>query len=265
MIIFNRGFRQIVTAIATCILFFNSNAQTKIVSSSFSSYNVSPENMCGINISNSAGDISVTIESKITNIQGAELIKTISNPIALKNGVYNSLQLGLKISNTTYQNSSVSEFVRIYHQLPSGKYNYCVSIKLNDGSGDELCDDIESENSSFLTLVNPVDKDTIETYNPVLIWNHSESFNILQQGEYYRMIVAEIKQDQNAEAAINVNNPLLQQNFLSKHDLLYPFDAPKLLAGGRYAWQVQKVVNGVITNKTEAWEFIFKSKNQVFN
>ena len=124
MIIFNRGFRQIVTAIATCILFFNSNAQTKIVSSSFSSYNVSPENMCGINISNSAGDISVTIESKITNIQGAELIKTISNPIALKNGVYNSLQLGLKISNTTYQNSSVSEFVRIYHQLPSGKYNF---------------------------------------------------------------------------------------------------------------------------------------------
>lgn len=254
-------FKYVTVFITVCLLIFNSRAQTKIVSSSFSSYNVSPESMCGINISNNAGEISVIIESKITNIQGAEIIKASSNPITLKNGVYNSLQLGLQIAQVNYQNSSVSEFVKIYHQLPSGKYNYCVNVKLNDGSGDELCDDIVSENSSFLTLINPVDKDTIETYNPVLIWNHSESFNILQQGEYFRMVVCEIKSEQNAEAAINVNNPLLQQNFLSKHDVLYSFDAPKLIPGGRYGWQVQKVTNGVITNKTEAWEFVFRSKN----
>ncbi|MBA3680480.1 MAG: hypothetical protein H0W73_04850 [Bacteroidetes bacterium] len=260
---FQEGFMQTVASIATCLLFFNSSAQTKIVSSSFSSYNVSAESMCGINISNNAGEISVTIESKITNVQGTELIKVTSNPITLKNGVFNSLQLGLKVANINYQNTSVAEFVRIYHQLPSGKYNYCVSININDGVGDELCDDIESESSSFLTLINPIDKDTLEIYNPVLIWNHSETFNILQQGEFYRMIVTEIKKDQNAESAINVNNALFQQNFLSKHDVLYPFDAPKLQTGGRYAWQVQKVANGVITNKTEAWEFVFKSKTDV--
>lgn len=257
----NARINYLTFLISVCLAVSNVYGQTKIVSSSFSNYNVSPEAMCGVNISNGSGEISLTIESRITNIQGVELIKVVSNPITIKNGVYNSLQLGLKIYNASYQNSSVAEFVRIYHQLPSGKYSYCVSLKLNDGSGDELCDDIESQNSTFLTLINPIDKDTIETFNPVLIWNHSESFNILQQGEYYRMVVSEIKNDQNAESAINVNSPLLQQNFLTKHDVLYPFDAPKLIAGQRYAWQVQKLTNGIITNKTEAWEFILKTKN----
>jgi len=256
-----RTFKEKIILILICFFFIKSNSQTKIISSSFSSYNVSPESMCGINISNNSGDVSITVESKITNIQGAVLIKSSSNPLTIKNGVFNSLQLGLKIANTTYQSSSVSEFVRLYHQLPSGKYNYCVSIKLNDGSDDELCEDIESENSSFLTLINPIDKDTIETPNPVLIWNHTESFNLLQQGEYYRLMLAEIKPEQNAESALNVNSPLLMQNFLNKHDVLYPFDAPKLNPGVRYAWQVQKVVNGVITNKTEAWEFVLKNKS----
>jgi len=261
MNIIPRKFKEKIILILICFFFFKYNSQTKIISSSFSSYNVSPESMCGINISNNSGDVSITIESKITNIQGAVLIKSSSNPLTIKNGVFNSLQLGLKIANTTYQSSSVSEFVRLYHQLPSGKYNYCVSIKLNDGSDDELCEDIESENSSFLTLINPIDKDTIETPNPVLIWNHSESFNLLQQGEYYRLMLTEIKAEQNSESALNVNSPLLLQNFLSKHDVLYAFDAPKLNPGGRYAWQVQKVVNGVITNKTEAWEFVYSNKD----
>lgn len=248
----------------SCVLVFvnvSIHSQTKIISSSFSSYNVSPETMCGINISNSSGDISVTVEAKITTIQGTELIKATSNPIVIRNGISNSLQSGLKIANTIYNNTSLSEFVKLYHQLPSGRYNYCVSILLNDGNNDQLCEDIESENSSFLTLVNPVDKDTIETSNPVLIWNHSESFNILQQGEYFRMFVTEIKSGQNAESAINVNSPILMQNFLSRHDVLYPLDAPKLIPGNKYAWQVQKVVNGVITNKTEAWEFVLRGKN----
>ena len=245
------------------VIGLKSYSQIKIVSSSFSSYNVSPESMCGINYSNNSNEVSAIIIARIINIQGAEVVKVISNPIILKKGVFNTLQSGLKISSTNYLNTSVSEFIKLYHQLPSGKYNYCVTIKINDVPEDELCEDIESENSSFLTLVNPIDKDTIETLNPVLIWNHSESFNILQQGEYFRMVVTEIKGDQGAESAINTNYPILQQNFLTKHNVLYPFDAPKLASGGRYAWQVQKLVNGVITNKTEAWEFVLKSKKDL--
>lgn len=236
-------------------------SQARILSSSFSSYNVSPENMCNINISSNGSESSAVVEARITNAQGIDLVRVTSIPFPLKSGAFNTSQLGLKIATSSYQNSAMAEYIRLYHQLPSGKYNYCISIKLSDGSSDDLCEDIESESSSFMSLINPMDKDTLETDHPVLIWNHTESFNVLQQGEFYRMMVSEIKEGQTADAAVNVNSPLYQTNFLTRHDVLYPFDAPKLTPGQRYAWQVQKIVNGVITNKTETWEFTFKSRH----
>lgn len=92
-----------------------------------------------------------------------------------------------------------------------------------------------------------------------------ESFNVLQQGESYRMIVCEIKEGQNPDAAISVNPPLYLANFLTRHEVMYPQDAPTLEQGKRFAWQVQKVVNGVITNRTEAWEFTIKSTKSSAN
>ncbi len=236
-------------------------SQMRIISSSFSSYNVSPENLCNVNLSGAPGELTAVLEAKIMNIQGGELIKVVSSPFTLKSGVYNTSQLNIKILSTQFQSSAVSEYVKLYHQLPSGKYNYVVILKASDGSTDELSEEIESEASSFLALVTPSDRDTIESLNPLLVWTHRESFNLNQQGEYYRLMIAEIKTDQSAEAALSVNSPLFQLNFLTRHDILYPLDAPKLLPGAKYAWQVQKVINGVITNKTEAWEFVIERKN----
>jgi hypothetical protein len=235
-------------------------SQVKIISSSFSSFNVSPESMININLVNNNSEMRVMIEARISNGRGAELIKVSSGFLTLRKGTFNTSSLGINIISVNFQNTALSEYVKVYHQLPSGKYNYCVSLSTSEsGIEDELCDEIESENSTYMTLINPSDKDTIENYNPVLIWNHTESFNVLNQGEFYRLLVTEISRDQNAESAINVNNPNYQLNFVTRHDLLYPFDAPKLENGKRYGWQVQKVVNGVITNKTEAWEFIIKN------
>ncbi len=74
----------------------------------------------------------------------------------------------------------------------------------------------------------------------------------------YRLVLVELKNDQNADAGINVNAPVLMKNFLTRHDIQYPFDAPKLEEGKRYGWQVQKIINNTVVNKTEAWEFVMK-------
>lgn len=113
----------------------------------------------------------------------------------------------------------------------------------------------ESGLSSFLMLVFPADKDTIDTPNPNLIWNHSEPFNRLISGEYYRMIVVELNHEQTAESGLSINIPVMVKNNLRDHNVLYPFNAKTLEAGKRYGWQVQLVTNEVITNKSEAWEF----------
>jgi hypothetical protein len=49
------------------------------------------------------------------------------------------------------------------------------------------------------------------------------------------------------------------KNYLTTHNLQYPYDAKALIYGGRYAWQVQKIANGIVTNKTEAWEFVIRN------
>ena len=121
---------------------------------------------------------------------------------------------------------------------------------------DEYCDEIESNFNQFLYLVYPADKDTIETSTPLLTWAHSEPFSILTQGEYYRMVVTEMKERQTAEEAVTVNSPIMMKNYLTAHSVQYPYDAKELQSGNHYAWQVQKIANGIITNKTEAWEFV---------
>jgi hypothetical protein len=98
----------------------------------------------------------------------------------------------------------------------------------------------------------------VDTPTPNLIWNHSEPFNILASGEYYRVVVVELSSDQTPEAGILVNIPIFTQNYLKDHDVPYPFNAKALHPGVRYGWQVQLVTNGVITNKSEAWEFCLR-------
>ncbi len=239
---------------------FTIAAQTKLISSAFTAYNVSGESMCAVSISNTDDNLMVSLEAVLKDGSNTPLVKVISAPFYVAKGVVNTTQLGIKIASITYLNSAIGDYIKTYRQLPSGRYNYCVSIKSQDGVDDEWCDEVVSETSSFLTLVNPPDKDTLEVVNPLLIWNHSESFNLTQQGQYYRLLLTELKRDQTAESAITINTPLYLQNFLTRHDVLYPLDAPKLNAGSKYAWQVQKVVNGIITNKTDAWEFVYKGK-----
>ena len=48
------------------------------------------------------------------------------------------------------------------------------------------------------------------------------------------------------------------KNHLKRHEVQYPVEANMLQAGKRYGWQVQKLSNDVIINKSEAWEFIIE-------
>jgi hypothetical protein len=120
---------------------------------------------------------------------------------------------------------------------------------------DDFCEELEADFNQYLYLVNPFDGDTIDSRYPILSWMHSEPFSLLNQGEFYRMIVSEIKKGQSADEAITVNNPVMVKSYLKEHQLQYPYDARELKDGTPYAWQVQKLSDGVVINKTEAWAF----------
>jgi hypothetical protein len=107
-----------------------------------------------------------------------------------------------------------------------------------------------------ISLILPYDGDTIETKNPLLTWSFLGGMNQNDNRVFYRLILVELKDEQSAEAGITVNQPLLKMDRVKGTQLFYPYDAPALKEGKRYGWQIHKISNNIIVDKSEAFEFI---------
>lgn len=116
-----------------------------------------------------------------------------------------------------------------------------------------------------IMLITPMDGDTIDTKHPLLAWYYQTGIPQVSDREYYRLILVELSESQSAEAGVSVNSPLLQVEELTVTQMFYPYDAPELEDGHRYGWQIQKIKNGVIADKSEAWEFILPIEEPEFN
>ena len=240
-------------------IYLNSYTQVNILNSMFNAFNVSEEALLYANIMNTGDEQEVHLEAKLFNGLNQPILTVRSVSFKLRNGLTNTAQISLKSNSADYTNSNDAQYIRTMHQLPSGKFRFCLFvIPTINNEGADFCEEFENEANTFLFLINPPDKDTIDSKTPILLWNHSDPFTILKQGEMYRLTVVEINKEQGADAAINVNYPILKLDFLTRHDIQYPFDGQKLESGKRYGWQVQKLVNNVVVNKTEAWEFVIR-------
>jgi hypothetical protein len=105
-----------------------------------------------------------------------------------------------------------------------------------------------------ISLITPYDTDTIDTKYPLFSWFYM-SPNFGNNRSYYRIIIVELKKEQSAEAGIVVNSPLVKMDHLNGTQLIYPYDAKELEYGHRYGWQIQRIQDNVIADKSEAWEF----------
>jgi hypothetical protein len=257
----SRKFRThfLLISIFLLVLSYQLSAQLVIVSAHVESFNVTPQSLCNVSIMNPGMDMKIVLESKIANNSGEMILKVRTSAILIKNGINNMSSLTFGLSSVEYGSSTQANYVKTMHILPCGYFNYCCRIvEYNAEVGDEYCEDIESTMNSFLNLVLPYDKDSIEQGNPLLVWTHSEPFNALAQGESFRLVLTELKKDQSAEVAVLNNIPLFFKEYLTAHQLQYPPDAAELEKGKSYAWQVQKISKGNMIDKTEAWSFVVK-------
>ena len=115
-----------------------------------------------------------------------------------------------------------------------------------------------------ISLTTPYDGDTIETKNPLFSWFFLDG-PISNGRTYYRLIVVELKPEQSPEAGIIVNQPILKMDPLSGTQLFYPYDAPELEWGHRYGWQIHKITDNILVDKSEAWEFILPLVKEQYN
>ena len=106
-----------------------------------------------------------------------------------------------------------------------------------------------------ILLVSLPDKDTIDHKHPVFNWYYApvpEGRDVIR----YNYVLTALNKNQSALSGVTVNTPLLRINGVQGFQLVYPYDAPELEFGKRYGWQLEKTVNNVIVEKSEAWEFI---------
>jgi hypothetical protein len=241
---------------------FNGISQISILNANINSYNITPASLFQVSLTNTYGDVQVVLEATLLSTDNSLLLKATSAPFLLKKGI-TTPGMNISIASSQYGSDEMSSHIKTFHTLPSGKYHYCCTVNVlsHDVASDQYCDDVESENTSFMTLIFPSDHDTIETPMPLLCWSHSDPFNQSSGGDYYKMVVVELTPDQSAEAGITANVPVFMKTNLMTHQVQYPYDARGLQKGHRYGWQVQKVSNEVVVNKTEAWDFTIKPDN----
>lgn len=233
--------------------------QVTIVSADVNAYNVTPKALCQVVLMNPATKVEVRLQAQLMDAANDLLVTVITNPFMLHNGVNAAAGDNFTISSVEYGSTGIVQYIRNSGILPTGNYSYCVKVIIVAGNaeeGDNYCDELQSDINSYLYLVSPEDQDTIFTPYPILVWNHSNPFNSLEPGEYYRMLLTPMSEGQTADEAITINTPTFLKNNLEDNQVQYPSDAPVLEPGKHYAWQVQLLSNDVIVNKTEAWEFI---------
>jgi len=236
--------------------------QVSILNANINEYNITPNSLSQISVSNSGASGTAIIEVVLLNTANQTLLTAKSTPLEIKSGVTIFGYHNLKFSSIIYATSPQGNFVKNIHRLPSGGFNYCVKLTPIVGieDGDELCQSISAVEDENLYLINPNDEDVIETVTPILLWMHTEPFNLLSPGEFFRMTLAEVKTGQAPAEAILINNPIFVKNHVSKHQVQYPLDAKKLAFGKTYAWMVQKISNGNILASTEIWSFSLENK-----
>lgn len=235
-------------------------SQVTIGSAVINEFNIRPAQLFNVTVVSSNTSGTAILKAKVINSSGTPILSAETQVISIKPGanIINANTVSLK--NYNYSNINQAQYLKTNGRLSSGLYNVCIDLIPVSGieDGDEYCQEINSSENEFLDLVFPADFDTIETKKPVLTWTHSEAFNLLAEGEFYKMTLVEKKKDQSAEAAVQSNIPLFVKSYLTSHQIPYAFDAKELEEGKTYAWYVQKISNGMVINRTESWEFTLK-------
>lgn len=238
-------------------------SQVSIIGLAVQPFNITPEALLNVNIMNAGNEAQAHIVSQLYSSNNVVLLTVRSQPFKLVRGLNSVVTGNYRIASAEFASVAQSSYLRSTHTLPSGRYRLCSTVFINDASrADEFCDDIESDMNQILYLINPFDGDTIDSKYPILSWTHNEPFTILSQGELFRLVVAEIRDGQTAEAAVTANNPVVVKYPLEEHQIQYPYDAPDLKVGKQYGWQVQKISAGVVVAKSEAWKFIIRPSEE---
>lgn len=234
-------------------------AQLSIQYVGFNAEDVGNTIVNNISLLNTGNVQSAVLDIKLYNSSRQKLMHITTAPVSLKQGQNMIGRSTLNVTSVFYDASDAGNYLKTFRKLSSGNYSVCVIANeygnAEQHASDEYCDELSVEHDFNLSLVSPLDNDEIETSHPVLIWTHNEPFSMNSGGEDYRILLAELLPGQSPASAIVSNNILFNRNNLRTHTVVYPANVPKLEAGKKYCWKIEKISNGRVVNQTDVWTF----------
>lgn len=160
------------------------------------------------------------------------------------------------VTNAVYASADEAIYLRNFMILPTGEYNICYMLtsEVMAEPVQTLCNAISVTSLHSMMLVSPFDGEEIETGNPILVWSLINSSLTPTDGSHFELFVAPWEKKTSKERSVT-EKPILHINDLKAFQVLYSSDMPALENGKKYVWQVLKIFNGAIVDKTDVWSF----------
>ena len=211
------------------------------------------QNMTGQPVKGSVVIVAKEMRSGVT-------VLTLITPESIFNQGVNSFpKLLFSKSRLDFSNNTLGALVSQTRNFPPGDYDFCFLFVSSDKqlNGDfENCFEATVEPLMPVNLVFPLDEDTICNKRPLLSWQPPLPFHASTR---FRLILTEKTVESAAESLIR-NLPLLKLDNINSTSIHYPSTHPELKEGKTYCWQVAAIEKGILTSKSEIWEFTVQCK-----
>lgn len=205
------------------------------------------------------GRVFVTVRENTT---GA-LVLTIITPLhTFTPGTGNFPKSLFNASAFNFARNAYGALANQTRMFPPGEYTFCFKFDpsnklVNDEY--EACFDGSIQPLVPLALLNPGHQDTICQKRPLLTWQPPLPFHA---GIRFRLLLTEKKSGDAVENLL-MSTPLLLLDNISSTSINYPTSHPELREGHTYCWQVVAYEKGMITSKSEIWEFTVQCREAV--
>jgi hypothetical protein len=118
-------------------------------------------------------------------------------------------------------------------------------------------------NNLQVQLSLPANESKIQEKEPLLSWQMNSGIQTNDPRLSVVVVVCEMQDAQTASEAVLENLPIVQRNNYQGTSLQYTSSDKALVAGKRYAWQVQFYSQGLMVSQSEAWWFELETEHVI--
>lgn len=156
-----------------------------------------------------------------------------------------------------FRKKGYEEFLLRTNELPSGEYEFCVTLNLVGGQETfTSCTDIETKTITPPFLVSPGDEDTVTEQFPFFIWTPPSPVNN-QNLVTYTIEIHEVLGFQKYQSSPQLNNAWYKVEGVNSTLHQYGLSNRELRRGNRYTWFVTAYYKNRFIAKSEIWQFVY--------